>query len=396
MRRVYFDHNATSPIHPDVKQVIVDNLEEYGNASSPYTIGRGVRKKIEAVRSHIRDFLGDSDGELVFTSGGSESNNLILKGLTCRGAVCRNPEARVGNHLIISQIEHPSVLETCHCLETMGYSVTALPVDQYGLVKPADLERAINPNTALVSIMAANNEIGTIQPLKDLAAIAHQRGTFFHTDAVQAVGKIPIDVKEMGIDFLSLSGHKLNAPKGIGGLYARSGIGLCPLIHGGHQEKSWRAGTENTLGILALGKAIELAQAHMAEEFERVSRLRDRLEKGLLAAVPEIMVNGHTTQRLPGTTNITFKYIEGESILFRLDAAGIAVSTGSACSTGSLEPSHVLRAIGLPHELCHGSIRFSLGFGNTEEDVDYALEVIPEIVAGLREISPLHARQEEG
>jgi cysteine desulfurase len=392
MRIVYFDHNATTPLHPEVIEVIKEKLELYGNASSAHQVGRAARKEIETVREQIKRFLNGSNGGLIFTSGGSESNNMVLKGVTCQVVLRDVPNARVGTHIITSQVEHPSVLETLRCLEKLGYAITYLPVDRYGMVDPDDVRKAIRPSTLLISIMYANNEVGTIQPIKEIARIARENDILMHTDAVQAFGKIPIDVEELGVDFLSLSGHKINAPKGVGALYVRPGLRVCPLIHGGHQEHGERAGTENTLGILALGKATEVAERTMTEHVAQLRRLRDRLEQGLLERVPDTFVNGHPEQRLPGTTNISFRFIEGEAILFRLDGKGICVSTGSACSSGSLEPSHVLMAMGLSHEDAHGSIRFSLGYGNTDEDVDYALEQVPDVIAGLRAMSPLFNR----
>jgi len=391
MREVYFDHNATTPLRPEVIEAITQALPLFGNASSAHRSGAKTRREIERVRNLIKEFLGANGGELIFTSGGSEANNMVLKGLTCQGILASVKDARVGRHIIVSQVEHPSVLETARCLQKLGYAVTYLPVDGFGMVNPDDVRKSITPNTILISIMYANNEVGTIQPIKEIAEIARQSSVYFHTDAVQAFGKVPLDVNELGVDFLSFSGHKINAPKGVGGLYMRAGLHVCPLIHGGHQELGERAGTENTIGILALGRAVEVARDNMTAETEQIRRMRDRLEAGLLERVADAQVNGHPINRLPGTTNISFSFIEGESILFRLDGAGICVSTGSACSSGSLEPSHVLMAMGLKHEQAHGSIRFSLGYGNTEADVDYALERVPPVIQSLRDMSPLYS-----
>ncbi len=390
MREIYFDNNATTPLRPEVKAKIKDALDLYGNASSAHGMGRRVRGEIEGVRDNLRKFIGGERGSVVFTSGGSESNNLVLKGVTCEGILFSVQDAFPGRHIITSQVEHPSILETCRCLEKQGIQVTYIPVDNYGMVDPGTVEKAVTRSTSLISIMYANNEVGTIQPIKDIAAIAKKHGIFFHTDAVQAVGKLDVDAEELGVDFLSLSGHKLNGPKGIGALWFRKGLGICPLIHGGHQERSRRAGTENTLGIIGLGAALEAAQKDMEQERIKITELRDRLYEGLKEKVPDVQLNGHPEKRLPGTVNMTFRYIEGESMVYRFDSLGIAVSTGSACSTGSLEPSHVLKAMGLSHEDAHGSIRFSLGWGNTVEEVDYAIKVIPDAVANLREMSPLY------
>ncbi|MFC2075621.1 cysteine desulfurase family protein [candidate division KSB1 bacterium] len=389
--RVYFDNNATTPVHPEVSEVAKEALDVFGNASSYHSFGREARERVESARAILADAIGAEPSEIMFTSGGSESNNLVLKGLICGSMTCPNRSGhRVGRHIITSQIEHPSVYDTCRCLEAEGYLITYLPVDSTGMVNPDDLRKAITSNTSLISIMMANNEVGTMQPVKEIAAIAGEHGIPFHSDAVQVVGKLDVSVNDLGIDFLSLSGHKINAPKGIGALYMRKTLSVCPLIHGGPQEMSRRAGTENNVGIIALGKAIDVMGHDRGTLIPEIERLRDRLETGLLEKVPDIRVNGHREKRLPGTTNISFKYVEGESILLSLDAEGIAVSTGSACSSGSLEPSHVLLAMGMSHEDAHGSIRFSLGYGNTDPDVDYALEHIPPVIQRLRDMSPLY------
>ena len=389
MRRVYLDNNATTPLHPEVKQAIIENLDLFGNASSAHFFGQEARKAVEDARQKLASLINAEPEEIIFTSCGSESNNLVIKGVTCQDIYCKPNSAPPGKHIITSQIEHPSVMNPVKTLERQGFKVTWLPVDKYGLVDPELVRKSITRQTVLITIMTANNEIGTIQPINEIAQIAKEHNILFHTDAVQAVGKLEVDVKEMGVDFLSLSGHKLYAPKGIAALYIRKGVEVCPLLHGGHQERGLRGGTENTLGIIALGKACEVASREREKWVEKIWHLREKLRRGILEQIPEVIINGHPERVLPNTLSVTFKYIEGESILLRLSAQGIAVSTGSACSTGSLEPSHVLLAIGLPHELAHGTIRFSLGFNNTEEDIDYTLEVLPKVIQELREMSPL-------
>ncbi len=390
MRRVYLDNNATTPIHPEVQEVIRESLGLFGNASSAHLFGQEARSRVEDARSNVAAFIHAEPEEIIFTSCGSESNNLAIKGTTCEEMPFKLPEAPGGRHVITSQIEHPSVRSTLQCLEQRGFKVTWLPVDRYGMVDPEDIRKAITRHTVLITIMLANNEIGTIEPVKEIAAIGREHGIIVHTDAVQALGKIEVDAKELGVDFMSLSGHKIYAPKGIGALYMKKGLRLCPLVHGGHQEGGLRGGTENTPGIIAFGKAAQLAKNDMTREVKRIRALRDRLKKGIEDSVDEIIFNGHPENVLPGTLNISFRHIEGESIILRLSGQGIAVSTGSACSTGSLEPSHVMLAIGLPHEDAHGSIRFSIGRENTEDDIDYTLEVLPEVIKKLREMSPLY------
>jgi len=389
MRNVYMDNNATTPIHPEVQEAIKQALPIYGNASSHHAFGEEARERVEDARAKLAQLINADPSEIIFTSCGSESNNLVLKGVTCEYVACKPKDAPGGRHLITSQIEHPSVKNTSNCLEQRGFKVTWLPVDEYGLVDPEDLKKAITRQTVLVSIMLGNNEIGTLEPVQELCAIAREHGVYFHTDAVQALGKVKVDVKELGVDFLSLSGHKLYAPKGIGALYLKKGRMICPLFHGGHQEGGLRVGTENTLGIIALGKAAELAQSDMGREVPQIQALRDRLKKGIAERVPDVKFNGHPDKVLPGTLNVSFLYVEGESILLRLSGQGIAVSTGSACSSGTLDPSHVLLALGLSHEVAHGSIRFSLGRENTAADVDYVLDVLPGVIADLRKMSPL-------
>lgn len=391
-REVYLDNNATTPLRPEVREAIASVFDVYGNPSSHHHFGKKASEVIAEARTNVARLIGATFEEVYFTSGGSESNNIVLKGVGCscpatvKGG-CRLGDRRRG-HIITTRIEHPSVLATCRCLMVEGYDVTFLDVDSDGRVFPEDVGKAVREDTVLVTIMFANNEIGTVEPVPEIGAVVRERGVLFHTDAVQAVGKIPIDVRAMNIDFLSLSGHKLNAPKGIGALYIQKDIQVCPLITGGHQERGMRAGTENLLGIVGIGKAAELALVEMEAESARLATLRDRLEKGILAAVPDVRVNGCVEHRLPNTSNISFRFIEGEAILYRLDYEGIAVSTGSACSSGSLSPSHVLLAIGLSHEYAHGSIRISLGRDTTGDDVDYVLAKVPEVVASLRVLSP--------
>ncbi len=383
-RRVYLDNNATTPVRPEVFEAMVPFLQsQFGNPSSLHHWGKRARRAVEQAREEVANLIGAADPEeIFFTSGGSESDNLALKGVAL-------PQWKQGKQIITSQIEHPAVLDTCRLLESYGFKVVYLPVDRYGVIDPASLEEALTPDTVLVSIMHANNEVGTIQPIAELAALAKSRGVLFHTDAVQSVGKIPVDVQALGVDLLSLSGHKLYAPKGIGALYVRKGTALWPLINGGHQEEGLRAGTENVAGIVALGKACALAQQEQESENKRLTILRDQLHHGICAAVPDVSLHGHPTQRLPTTVNLGFGGIEGEALLIHLDLQGVAVSTGSACSSGSLEPSHVLEAMALSAEEIQGAIRFSLGWENTAEDIAYVLDILPGIVEQLRTTSLL-------
>ncbi len=393
MRKVYLDNNATTPLHPEVKKAITESLDLFGNASSIHSYGQEARKAIEDSRKKVAALLNALPEEIIFTSCGSESNNLVIKGVTCQDVYCKPNGSHPGKHIITSQIEHPSVIIPIRTLERQGFKVTWLPVDSFGLVDPDLVKKAITKQTVLITVMTANNEIGTIEPIAELARIAREREVYFHTDAVQGVGKMKIDVKELGVDFLSLSGHKLYAPKGVAALYIRKGVFVCPTLQGGHQERGLRGGTENNLGIVALGRACELAMQGREQEVAKIWKLREKLRMGILEKVPEVMINGDPEKVIPTTLSVTFKYIEGESILLRLNLEGIAVSTGSACASGSLEPSHVLLAIGLPHEHAHGTIRFSLGIENNEEDIDYALKVVPRVIQELREMSPLWARK---
>ena len=391
MNSVYLDNNATTPLAPEVQESIKGALKCFGNPSSAHAFGREARSAVEEARNEVAKLLDVPPTELVFTSGGSESNNLVIKSTICHSSSCVFSKQRGKPHLITSVIEHPCVLESCRCLERDGAEVTYLPVDGHGRVSPKDLDRAIKPNTKLVTIMYANNEIGTIQDIPSLSEVAKNKGVRFHSDAVQAIGKLEVEPQKLGLDFLALSGHKLYGPKGIGALWFKDKMYVCPLITGGHQESGQRAGTENTLGIIALGKAAQLAKEESQEDRNRIARLRDRLENGLLDGIADVRVNGHREHRLPNTLNVSFKYVEGESLLMYLDFEGIAVSTGSACSSGSLEPSHVLLALGLSHGWAHGSVRFSLGRYTTEEEIDYALEKTKLVVERCRKMSPLYA-----
>lgn len=381
---IYFDNAATTPIRPEVYEEIKPYIEEhFGNPSSIYSIARDSKKAIDKARQQVADALNAQSAEIYFTGCGSESDNWVLKGVS---SALKNK----GNHIITTCIEHHAILHTCEYLEKNGFEVTYLPVDEYGKISLDDLKAAIRPETILVSVMFANNEIGTVEPIKEIGAICHEKGIYFHTDAVQAFGHIKIDVQDMNIDFLSISGHKIGAPKGIGALYIRKGCKIDNLIHGGQQERGRRAGTENVIGIVALGKAAEMAMAEIDEVTAKLTYLRDKLINSLLSKIDYARLNGHPVDRLPGNVNISFEFIEGESMLLLLDNYGICASSGSACTSGSLDPSHVLLAIGLPHEKAHGSLRISLGYQNTEEQVDKLIEVLPPIVQRLRDMSPLY------
>jgi cysteine desulfurase len=380
------DHSATTFVKPEVVTAMIPYFtEHFGNPSSIYSIARESKKAIDAARVQTAKALGADPDEIYFTSGGSESDNWAIKGVAFANR-------KRGNHIITTQIEHHAVLYTCQYLEKEGFEVTYLPVDQYGLVDPAVLEKAITEKTILISIMYANNEIGTIEPIAELGAIARKHKVYFHTDAVQAIGSIPIDVKSQNIDLLSLSAHKFYGPKGTGALYIKKGVRIENLIHGGGQERRRRAGTENIAGIVGLGKAIELATADIPGHSAKIRSMRDRLIKGVHETISHTRLNGHPEKRLAGNFNVSFEFIEGESMLLWLDDEGICASTGSACTSGSLEPSHVLLATGLPVEISHGSLRLSLGDANTEKDVDVVLEVLPKIVKKLRDMSPLYLK----
>lgn len=383
-RIVYVDHSATTYVKPEVFEAMKPYFSEhFGNASSIYSLGRDSKKAIEDAREKVAKAIGALAREIYFTGSGSEADNWALKGIAAANK-------KKGNHIITSAIEHPAILSTCSYLENEGFEVTYLPVDSDGLVSIEQVKNAIKDSTILISIMFANNEIGTIQPIQEIGAIAKEKGILFHTDAVQAIGNIPIDVEKMNIDLLSLSGHKFYGPKGIGVLYIRKGVKISSFLHGGQQERGKRASTENVPSIVGLGKAIELATENIDNYNKKLVNLREKTIEGLMAKVPYIKLNGHRTSRLPGNVNISFQFIEGESLLLMLDMKGIYGSSGSACSSGSLDPSHVLMAIGLSHEIAHGSLRLSFGDENTEEDVDYILETIPAIVSRLRDMSPLY------
>ena len=382
--KIYFDNAATTPVRKEVYEEILPYfMQYYGNASSVYTIARESKKALEKAREQVAKVLNAEPSEIYFTAGGSESDNMALKGVA-------EALEKKGKHIITTKIEHHAILHTCEYLEERGFEVTYLPVDEYGKISLEELKKAIRNDTILISVMFANNEIGTIQPIAEIGAIAKERGIYFHTDAVQAVGHVKIDVQKMNIDLLSLSGHKLCGPKGIGAIYIRKGVNIKPLIHGGAQEKRRRVGTENIAGIVGLGKAIELAEKEMEENTKKLIYLRDKLIQGILEKIPYSKLNGHPTDRLPGNCNVSFEFIEGESMLLLLDSKGIAASSGSACTSGSLDPSHVLLAIGLPHEKAHGSLRLTLEYYNTEEEVDKVLKELPDIVSRLREMSPLY------
>lgn len=382
-RFVYADNAATTPVSQTVLSAMLPYYtEKYGNPSSLYAVGREAKKALEEARENVANHLGALPNEIFFTSGGSEADNWAIKG------VAHELAKKGKKHIITSKFEHHAVLHTTEALEKEGFEVTYLEVYENGIVKPEDVEKAIREDTALVTIMYANNEIGTIQPISEIGAICKKHGVLFHTDAVQAVGNVKINVKEENIDLLSLSGHKLHAPKGVGALYVRRGIRLPNLISGGAQERGKRAGTENVAGIVALSVAMDEAYANLDERNARLIRMRDRLIEGA-SKIERSRLNGDAVKRLPGNFNMCFEGIEGESLLLKLDFAGICASSGSACTSGSLDPSHVLLAIGLPHEIAHGSLRISFSDQNTEEDVDYILEVLPGIVSYLRDISPL-------
>lgn len=385
MDPVYFDHAATTPVLPEVFQAMEPYFcREFANPSSLYSPAQKIRSTMQAAREKVASLIHASPGEIFFTGGGSEADNLAIKGVAFS-------LMEQGKHIITSSIEHHAVLHTCAFLEKkLGFTITYLPVDKEGLVDLDDLKESITPETILISIMMANNEVGTIQPIQSLAQLANEQGIPFHTDGVQAVGSIPVNVEELGVSLLSLSAHKFNGPKGVGALYVKKGTKISSLIHGGAQEGGLRAGTENIPAIVGLGAAAYLAEKHLPRKEEEVSSLRDRMIEGIEREIYHVVLNGHRTLRLPGNVNFSFRYVEGEAMLLHLDMKGIAASSGSACTSGSLSPSHVLTSMGLSHELAQGSLRLSLGFENTEEEVDYLLEVLPGIVHRLREMSPLY------
>lgn len=395
-KHIYLDYNATTPVKPEVKAAMIEDLEVYGNASSMHADGRLARARVEEARRTVGELLGVPAGTIVFTSGGSESNNTVFE--TMRSlALGKDGRIRpdVRNEIITTAIEHPCVLSSAEYLKSLGFRVTFLPVDEYGKLKIDALKAALNEKTLLVSVMMANNEIGTIQDIKEIGKLVKEAGAWYHSDAVQAVGKIPVNAADLGVDYLTMSAHKIYGPKGIGALYLRKGAPLLPLIHGGHQEDGFRAGTYNNIGILGFGKAAILAKENVEAYGRDMCVLRNRLRDGLLAKVPDIKINGHPVDVLPNTLNVSFPGAEGESILLALDLEGIEVSTGSACASGSLEPSHVLLAVGAGPELAHGSIRFSLGWKVSAADIDYVTETLPPIIARLRAMSTVHAKKAE-
>lgn len=385
-RLIYLDNAATTKTHPDVVSAMLPYFSDYfGNPSSLYDLAAASRTAVEEARGKVAKAIGSAPDQVYFTSGGTESDNWAIRGVA-------TAQAKKGRHIITSQIEHHAVLHTCEALEKEGFEVTYLPVDEFGRVRVADVLAAIRDDTILITIMLANNEIGTIQPIAEIGEVARSRKIVFHTDAVQAVGQIPVDVNALNVDLLSLSSHKFSGPKGAGALYIRKGTRIAPFMHGGAQEKRRRAGTENVPAIVGLGVAIERAVALMPEKTERIIRLREKLVAGL-GAIPASRLNGHPKERLPNNVNFIFEYIEGESILLLLNAHGIAASTGSACTSASLDPSHVLLACGIPHEVAHGSLRMTLGEETTEEEIDYVLEIVPKVVQRLRDMSPLTPKE---
>jgi cysteine desulfurase len=389
-RRVYIDYNATTPLKAEVKAAMIEDFDIYGNASSMHAAGRLAHARVEEARASVGKLLGAPSKDIIFTSGGSESNNTVFQTMRRLGSGFDGKLLDSGRtEIITTSIEHPCVLNSASYLKTLGFRVTFLPVDEYGKIKMDVYKSALNDKTLFVSVMMANNEIGTIQDIKEIARLAKAAGAWMHTDAVQAVGKIPVDAGDLGVDYMTMSAHKIYGPKGIGALYVREGAPLFPLIHGGHQEDGFRAGTYNNIGILGFGKAAALAVDTVDQYGKQLSVLRERLRDGLAAKIPNIKINGHPTDVLPNTLNVSFPGAEGESILLSMDIMGIEASTGSACASGSLEPSHVLMATGVNPELAHGSIRFSLGWGITEADIDYIIETLPPIISRLRAMSTL-------
>ena len=388
MRKVYLDHNATTPVHPEVAGAIQPFLGDlFGNPSSIHWAGRDVRKAVEDARAEVAAFYGCRPLEVVFTSSGTEGDNLAVKGVAYR-------PGNAGKHIVTSQVEHPAIMNTCRFLETQGFRVTYVPVNRQGIVEPDAVRGAITKDTILVSIMASNNETGCIMPIEEIGAIAKGAGALMHTDGVQSTGKVPLPWETLPVDLLTFSGHKVNGIKGAGGLLVRKGIELAALLHGGHQERGRRGGTENVVGIVAMGKAFSLLARNMEAEVAEVRRLRDAFERTLYARIPEIVLNGHPTRRLPNTVNLSFRFVEGEALLLNLDMLGIACSSGSACTSGSLEASPILLAMGADPTDSQGALRFSLGRGNTDEDVAYAVDAIETVVDKLRAMSPLYHPRE--
>ena len=385
MRRVYLDHSATTPVDLEVASLMMTYYtEKYGNPSSVHSFGREAKQALEEARNQVAELIGATPSEVTFTSGGTEADNLAIIGTA-------EALRKKGKHIITSAIEHHAVLETCEYLAKNGFDLTVIPVDEEGMLSVEDIRKAIRPDTILVSVMHANNEVGSILPIAEIGKLTKEHGIIFHVDAVQSLGKLPIDVNEMNVDLLTVSSHKIYGPKGVGALYVRKGVRVVPLVHGGGQEKKRRSGTENTPGIIGFGKACQLAGQRMAEDAKHHTQLRDKLMNGILQSIDYVKVNGPLGEkRLPNNVNVSIRFVEGESLLLSLDMLGIAASSGSACTSGSLDPSHVLLAMGLVHEIAHGSLRFSLGRQNTEEEVDYVLEQLPKIVERLRMMSPLY------
>ena len=386
MKNIYFDNAATTRLDEEVLNEMIPYLKEnYGNASSIYKLGRDSKKAVEDSREKIAQVLNCKSNEIYFTACGSESDNTAIKGIARANRL-------KGNHIITSKIEHPAVLETCKNLEKEGFEVTYISVDENGIINLEELKKSVKDTTVLITIMFANNEIGTLQPIEEIGKIAKEKNIYFHTDAVQAVGSIKIDVQKLNIDSLSLSGHKLYGPKGIGALYVKSGIKFEKFVDGGHQERNKRAGTENVAGIVGIGKAIEIAYSDLEEHNKKIKELRDYYVAQVTSKIPYVKVNGDMKKRLPGNSNISFRFIEGEGLLLNLDLKGVCASSGSACTSGSLDPSHVLLAIGLPHEIAHGSLRITIGKYNTKKEIDYLVENLIEIVNRLRDMSPLYEK----
>lgn len=390
-RRVYLDHNATTPLHPEVKKEMIEAMEMFGNPSSMHAFGREARANVEHARHTVAEFIGAHDDEIVFVGSGSEANNTVLSLFACASNLCL-PGFKTRTTIITTRIEHPCVLETSECLAHKGTKVRFLDVDQYGRINMDQLKEYLTDDVGLVSVMTANNEIGTIQDIAEITRMAHENGSLMHTDAVQAIGKMPMDVNGLGVDFLTMSAHKIYGPKGIGALYVRKGTPYCPFIRGGHQEKGRRAGTENTLGIIGLAKALEMRAQEMDEEVKRLTGIKDVLKNGIEKSIDDVIFNGHPTLSIPNTVNVSFPGAEGEAILLYLDLQGIAVSTGSACASGSLDPSHVLLATGSSPERAHGSIRISMGRETTMDEIEYMLDVLPGIITRIRSMSTAYVR----
>jgi cysteine desulfurase len=396
MNHVYLDYNATTPVEPEVLEAMLPYFStEFGNAASIHTPGQKARAAVETAREQVAALIGARAQEIIFTSGGTESDNHAIFGVVGQAFLPVSSSRNTNSfpHIILSAIEHEAVLNACQALEKEGVAVTYLPVDGNGLIEIERLRAAIQPQTVLITIMHANNELGTVQPLKEIGRIAADADVYFHTDAVQSAGKLPIDVNALQVDLLSLSGHKFYAPKGVGALYIRSGTRLRQLLYGGHHQRGFRPGTENVAGIVGLGKAAEIARKSLAEDARRISALRDKLQQGLLHRVPQSRVNGGAAPRTPNTTNLVFPGIDGEALLIALDLKGLACSTGAACSSGAVEPSHVLTAIGLPPEEARASLRFSLGRHTTEKEIEFALQIVPAAAAQLRELSPTYRKE---